>query len=144
MKAAKKTSRPHKYAELLATAFFYKQTQPNLQTLDLLKILGFEIKALQRRFGRVLPSPRPHVLVWNLSLQWGICLCGKWEEIGEEARVRYRHKVHERLEARDGCERLANEVKNGKLKSVSRTAAKWRIQCRCSVHKTLTSCRKEE
>lgn len=141
MQRSKKTSKPHKYAELLATAFFYKQTQPNLQTLDLLKIMGFQTAGLQRRFGRVLPSPRPHVVVWNPTLQWGICLCGKWQEVGEEARGRYRHKVHERLKVRESCE---GPGKCGKLKSVSRTTIKWRMQCRCSSHKTLTSHKKEE
>ena len=128
-------------AELLFLAFFYKQTQPNLHTLDLLKIMGFQIAGLQRRFGRLLPSPRPHVLIWNPTLQWGICLCGKWENVEEEARVRYSHKVHERLKVRESCEGVG---KCGKLKSVSRTAIKWRMQCRCSAHKTLTSSTKEE
>jgi hypothetical protein len=148
VKASKKTSTRHKYAELLNMASFYKRAQPNLHTLDLLKIMGFHIAGLRRRFGRVLPSPRPHVLVWNPTLQWGICLCGKWEAFGmEQARARHGHQIHERLASRDGCEGLPAEVlsmRHGKLKSRSRMATKWRMQCRCSSHKALTTCRKEE
>src|SRR5688572_12415286 len=99
--------------------------------------MGFHIAGLHRRFGRVLPSPRPHVLVWNPRLQWGICLCGKWEVFGmEEPRARHGHKIHERLASRDGCEGLGTEVlsmKRGKLKS-DRMVAKWRMQCRCTHH----------
>ena len=148
MKALKKTSTSHKYAELLLLASFYKRTQPNLHTLDLLKIMGFQIAGLRRRFGAVLPSPRPHVLVWNPKLEWGICLCGRWEVFGmEEARARHGHKIHERLASRAGWERLHIEIlsmKGGKLKCASRMATKWRMQCRCTDHNALTICRKEE
>ena len=148
MKASKNTTTSHKYAELLLMASFYKRTQANLHTLDLLKIMGFHIAGLRRRFGAVLLSPRPHVLVWNAKLDWGICLCGRWEAFGmEEPRARHGHKIHERLASPGGCEKFHPEVlsiKRGKLKSGSRMAAKWRMQCRCNSDKALTSCRKEE
>src|SRR5687767_15072855 len=111
MKTSKNTPTSHKYAELLRLASFYKRTQANLHTLALLKIMGFHIAGLQRRFGSVLPSPRPHVLVWNPKLEWGICLCGRWEVFGmEEARGRHSHKIHERLASRDRSERWHTEV----------------------------------
>ena len=148
MKAPKNTPMSHKYAELLLLASFYKRTQANLHTLDLLKIMGFDIAGLRRRFGAILPSPRPHVLVWNLRLEWGICLCGRWEAFGmDEARATHGHKIHERLASRECCERLRTEVltmKRGKLKSASRVATKWRTQCRCSSHNALTTCGKEQ
>lgn len=148
MKVSKRTSTRHKYAELLSIASFYKRAQPNLHTLDLLKIMGFHIAGLQRRFGRVLPSPRPHLLVWNLKVQWGICLCSRWQVFGvEEARARHVHKIHERLASRDGCKALTAEllsVKRGKLKSVRITPRKWRMQCRCSSQKALITCKKQE
>lgn len=95
-----KTDRSHKAAELLRLASFYQQTQPNVRTLDLLKAMGFKIAGLARRFRGSLPCPRPHVFVWNPTLQWGVCLCGKWEERGmEETRARKRQQMHARLEA---------------------------------------------
>jgi hypothetical protein len=64
----------------------------------------------------------------------------------EEPRARHGHKIHERLASRDGCEGLGTEVlsmKRGKLKS-DRMVAKWRMQCRCTHHKALMMCRKEQ
>ncbi len=50
-------------------ASLYKRTQPNLHTLDLIRILGLQAAGLHRRSG-ALPSLRPHVLVWNQRLLW--------------------------------------------------------------------------
>lgn len=148
MKAPKNATTSHKYAELLLLASFYKRTQPNVHTLNLLKIMGFQVAGLQRRFGAVLPSPRPHVLIWNPKLEWGICLCGKWEILeAEEPMARRHQKIHERLTSRERGKEPVNELlfmKCGKLKSARRTVIKWRMQCRCSADKTLTSCSKEE
>ena len=87
MKVGRKPALSHKYAELLRTALFFKRTQPTLRTLDLLKIMGFKIADLQRRFRGSLPSPRPHLLAWNPRLKWGVCLCGKWEVSGVDEAV---------------------------------------------------------
>jgi len=147
VKRSKITSTRHKYAELLKMASFYKRSQPNLHALNLLKIMGFQIAGLQRRLGRVLPSPRPHMLVWNPQLQWGICLCGKWELLdAEEARVRHNHKMHARLASRQGCEKPLTDVissRRSKPKSGRVMGSKWRMRCRCESHKILTICLKD-
>ena len=81
-------------AEMLKLISFYKQVEPSIPTLDLLKYGGFKIKGLQGTFGPVLPK---HSLCWNETLKVGICLCG-WA--GEEGwtyeMTSTQHQMHKR------------------------------------------------
>ena len=76
-KKAEKDEIPN-LAEMLKLMSFYKQVEPGVATLDLLKYGGFIIKGLQGTLPSILPK---HSLCWNETLNVGICLCG-WA--GEE------------------------------------------------------------
>ena len=58
--------------------FWIRAVQPRIPTPTLLKMAGFRIAGLQGR-KRPLSQSHGHLLAWNPTFKWAICLCGRWE-----------------------------------------------------------------
>ena len=96
-------------AEMLKLMSFYKQVEPEVRTLDLLKYGGFKIKGLQ---GRNTPDLPKHSLFWNETLNVGICLCGWVGEEGWTYEMTYiQHQIHKRRSDSQVIERVEDATK---------------------------------
>lgn len=75
-------------------ASFYKATQPDLATANLLKCIGFNIAGLQASKRANLGKSDTHCLLQHKTLPWAVCSCGHWEIAGTEGQCKIEHGRH--------------------------------------------------